>query len=894
MAYKGGTIPDIRHAINAGGVGLASKLDLDDYALDTDNRDANGLPLPLVWSEYVVLGPDTVAIDPANELQVSVPAQGAPISATVTLSVTDMNLETAATDPFIVKTADFLLGGPLVDEYLHQGTPASPIPYTWCVSEASAITIPLSQSPTGGGDLTLSVSKGLGSSTFKSDSTILRSAQQQSPRGPHEDPIQIVGSTRGPTTGVTLAAGNLHVSADLSGLVVEADPGFADWARVTLTRAFDDGSRDCYTVAIAEALQGTTADLDGRPETNSTLEGLAGTEDFEGITLNDFIGNTVAGYNAEIEGGSNPLTLISRTAQTTAWDVRGEGSSIPDMEITSVGKPAATFPGATSGAALRLSFNEQDRQGILVFHKGIPPTAYAPGDVLTFSMNIYVDLRYDGVHDDEINEGSNGLIVALALADQLTISMGSFNYVDFPISQADFEVQAARPGGGLAGNHDYTNKMALLHGKWTRHQVSWRVPEIGQSVSGGPGGTGDLIDPTGITAAWSLQRGDTAAPVDQDVWLDNLCVSRCPGPLSYALGAIQVPMISAGWSFEFPGGQGTHSNFYARPAPHSSAPGGNFIQPAALNRGALINGNFSTNAGSSSADFPAGESATFFRALQNTSAGWIDAEANTQRGAAIYIGSGGPQVALSFPPGFNEALVLENLIQDPFGGIAKVVTPYLDLGLIDQALLPGLHVETAAFAAGSGGPSTLNQIENNVSGIYGLRFSARTEGGATPADNCALYAVLCNADVTNGLVAQVGSQMLPNGADNAVGGEMVWADCFLEGNIISFHSPQTVAKGIVDGAVTAGAIAAENPGRQTAQVQLYRAPHFAALAGIDFTRDGLGYENYLGEVSGLGTPAQRSALPGFNGSATLLIDEVGLYTVRDTVHMYDEDLCSVP
>jgi hypothetical protein len=338
-------------------------------------------------------------------------------------------------------------------------------------------------------------------------------------------------------------------------------------------------------------------------------------------------------------------------------------------------------------------------------------------------------------------------------------------------------------------------------------------------------------------------------------------------------------MISAGWSFEIPGGDNSLSQFYGL---------NNFNQPEQLDRGARINGNFSTNAGASSIAFPAASPANFFRAAQNAAAGWLDGSGSG--GAAAYIGSGGPAVALLFPFNFNDSLVLDNLVSSPFGGVAKVVSPYLDLGLINEALLQGLHVETAVFAGGSGGQSSLNQIPNNVSGIFGLRFSARMDGNA-PSDNSALYAILCNGDVTNGMVAQVGAQMLPNTAD-PVGDEFVWADYFLEGSVISFHSPQTVARGIVDGAVTNGEIAAENPGRQTAQVQIFRAPHAASQVAIDFTRDGLGYEAYLGEVTGGGTQAQRDALPGANSSANLFIDEVGLFTVHDTPYMYDEDLIS--
>jgi hypothetical protein len=875
-------IPDIRHAIDPAGEPLTTVLDLDEYSLDSTNRDADGLALPLDWDKATVTGDDSTAISVANELQVSVPAQGAPSSGYLILSASDGASGTDFVGPTNVKTVNTLLGGPLVDEYLYLGAATSSIPYTWCVREGEAVSIPLAQSSSGGGMLSLNVSDGVGQTCFYGPNTVLDSNEQLFPRAPYDDAIVSLDSASDTLAGVSLLAGALQVDADTDGLVVTAQPGFADWARVTLTRSFDDGSSDCYTVAIAETLQGSPTDLDGFAFTGvPSAQGLASSQDFEGMTLTDFLGVAdSAAYNA-LSAGGDPGVSGARSQQTTAWDVRPldptvGNSGLAPVAITSAGKPAATFPGATSGNALKVDFTQQDGQGIIAFHKGIPPSSYSPGDVLTFSLNAYFDLNYNGTNDDAINDGQNGFVFAMALGDALTLSMGNFNYMDFPPTD-----EAVNDPNAPVGSADYINKEAILHGRWTRHQVSWRVPQIGQSVTGGPNGTGDLVDPTGVGAAWTVQRADTATPVNQTVWLDNLCIAVCPGPLSLALGAIQIPMISAGYAFEYNGSNSTFYGFFG---------GTDHPQPAAINRGAVINGNFSTNAGTSSVAFPAASPSLFFRAAENAAAGWIDSAVGN---APAYIGNGGPTVALGFPAGFDDALVPTSTSST----VSRTKTPYLDMALMDQASLPGQRVGTVAFAGGSGtGPETLNQIVNNVSGIFGVRFSVRADGAA-PSDNASLNMVLSNADVNCGMVSQVGPQMLPNGAD-AVGAGAVWADYFLEGSMTTFHSPQNfaVAQQASHSAVTA-ALNADNPGAQLAQIEIIRAPYAGGLLGLQNTGIGNGYEAFMGEVSpagSLGSAAQQAAAPGATGDSNISVDEVGLYAVRDSARFYDEALCLTP
>jgi hypothetical protein len=860
-------IPDIRNAINGAGVTAAVTVNLDEYVIDPDDRTANGLQdsSTLIWGENSTIGDDNVSVT-ANDLQVDVPAQGAPAEGQSTFVVTDKDADQDFAGPVTVKTTT-LLAAPLVDDYLGAAGPAnSAIPYGWCIDPLQTLRIEPGVQPGGGGRLFISHSSGVGESCFYGASTVLDASGQLAPRAPYNDPVTLRGLLFGSGSSVgSLQTANLSSSANLNGGFVEGLAGFSNWARVTVTRKYGDGSTDSYSVAIADSLEGSATDLDGFSFTGvPTAAGLAGSEDFEGITVQDLIGAAdSAAFNTEF--ASDIAVNTARAAQTTSWDVRPLNPNDPNSRLSPLSievGPMATFPGATSGRALKVDFTQQDGQGIIAFHKGIPPSSYNPGDVLTFSINTYFNLGYDGANDDAINDGQNGFVFAIALGDALTLSLGNFNYMDFPPSDA------AVQGGVPDGVANYTNKEAFLHGKWSRHQVSWRVPEIGQSVSGGPAGTGNLVDPTGVGAAWTVQRSDTATPVNQTVWLDNLCIAACPGPLCLALGAIQAPMISAGFAFEY---DGANSLFYTP----------NHAQPAALNRGATINGNFSTNAGTSSGAFPVAGATTFSRAAENAGAGWITSAVAS---APAYVTNGGPTIALGFPIGFDDSLAAFSTATT----VSRTKTPYLDLGLVDQGISPGLHVDTVAFAGGSGGgPATLNQVVDNVSGIFGVRFSARTDGAA-PADNAGVNVVLSNADVNNGMVSQVGPQMLPNGAD-AAGAGVVWADYFLEGSVHTFHSPQvqTVAQGLG----VALALNADNPSAQLAQIEVIRASYAAGVLGLQNTFLGNGYEAFLGEVTTIaGTAPQNAALPGATGDANMFVDEVGLYTVRDTGAYYDEDL----
>src|SRR5690606_4635513 len=110
---------------------------------------------------------------------------------------------------------------------------------------------------------------------------------------------------------------------------------------------------------------------------------------------------------------------------------------------------------------------------------------------------------------DTINEGVNGITMAMALAANPVGDSGSFNYLFFA-PQEDVVQDKIDQLGNSAGFTEYTNVMAALHGKWTQHQVSYRVPDIGQQVTGNAG-TGDLVDPAGVSAKFLIGRINTAA-----------------------------------------------------------------------------------------------------------------------------------------------------------------------------------------------------------------------------------------------------------------------------------------------------------------------------------------------------------------------------------------------
>jgi hypothetical protein len=224
--------------------------------------------------------------------------------------------------------------------------------------------------------------------------------------------------------------------------------------------------------------------------------------------------------------------------------------------------------------------------------------------------------------------------------------------------------------------------------------------------------------------------------------------------------------------------------------------------------------------------------------------------------------------------------------------------------LANEAALPGLRVNDVTFAAGTGsGPFDRNGIAGNVSGVYGLRWFACTNG-SDPADNPMVNVVLSNADFTCGFVAQQPPQALPNGSDTAVTG-IVWADSQASASVLTFNSFKQydllVRKnnnGVGNPSVALRtAVVADNPGAQLAQISIYRANpgNQAQIIGQgDSANPFLGYETYLGTYTG--TPAQSviDKVPGRYCTATVFVDQLGLYTVRDTANMYDEDLCDCP
>jgi len=191
---------------------------------------------------------------------------------------------------------------------------------------------------------------------------------------------------------------------------VEGLSGFSDWVRVSVARhynytgepgsEFKVGYNDCYSVAICEMLTGTSTNLSGntRDEPSQIVKRESSSVyGFEGVTVDEFLGAADAhAYEAD------PASAAEN--QATSWSVSAigqesddlKGSALPKVEITGEGKPEGSFPGATQGQALKLTFDRADNQGIFLSHRGVSPSAYKPGDFLTLTMNLYVDLDYTG------------------------------------------------------------------------------------------------------------------------------------------------------------------------------------------------------------------------------------------------------------------------------------------------------------------------------------------------------------------------------------------------------------------------------------------------------------------------------------------------------------------
>ena len=903
-------IPDIRSAVNGTG-SVGSVLDLDDYVVDPDDRDqTTSAQLPLTWGENTS-GDDNVAIIAGNELEVTVPASNAPESGVTTFSIQDASADTVFTDPVTVKTADFLLGGPLVDSYLVVGgTETSPIPYSWCCDESKTLRIDgVTQGGSAGGRLYASVSSGIGSTCFISGSSILSGTDLTQPVNPYEPGVTTRGVAAGTLATVSLNAANISVDADLNGMFVQCLAGFSDWVRVSVTRTFDSGAKDCYSVAVGDVLLGSsTTNFSGTPAGDATIVGSEEVYGFDNITLNDLIGaNTVADYESNPNIDDQSTSWIAAAVGQTGNTLNG--ATLGELSLTT-SVPASSYPGSNNNRALCVELDQPDLCGILLQHKGIDPASISPGDVITLSMNIYVDLNYGGsVSADEINEASNAPAIAMGLGTQPGLEAVNFNFVSFPLSQATLASLA--PGGVFSGDYGaggsaVTNPVAGLHGKWTRHEVSLRVPESGFDYNG-PAGSGNIAYPNGLTALILLGRVDTGLNAHpQRIYLDNVCITKTPGSLVLAEGATSVPMISAGWGFAGEDGNSFNTGL--------GSVGGTAL-PASIARGEVIYGSFSDEAPSNDPTTVLGNAAnTAYSQLGgNAAAGWLEGFGNTDLG---FIAQGSTDVALAFPTltSGNKSLCLaadpgtvsgnypnpNTSLGSTHGGAVSVVTPYLDMRLAASAVLPALNVNDVNFAAGTGGVNDQNSIPGNVSGVFGVRFFHHTNA-AEVAQNPSLSLTLTNADETSGLVATRQSNVLTTGSDNSYSG-IVWLDDMLTGSVASFYSGQRYYDLVLNSgsgvsrfssggnSALATSLQSQNPGAQLAIVQAIKGPSLTYLTHQSFEAAGF---NAYQDAFGTGT-TNDSALPGIIGTATVFVDEVGLHAVRDSGAFYDEDLCVLP
>lgn len=923
-------LPDIRNAINpAGSQGVV--LDLDEYVIDADSRDqATSAQQPLTWSEN---GSNT-AVVAGNELQVTVPVGNAAANENVTFTVSDGS-GSDQSGPIRVHTSDVLLGGPLVDTQLGAAMGAgSTIPYDWCVEAGANGSGPI-QIPFAGAVSRLTVTRGFSQTCLFAASQI---ASVTNPLAPYQPGVTKLGQdSTGPAYGVV--AGNLSIDADINGLSVVPQNGFAGCVRVTVTREFAANNDDSYTVMIADFLNGTNTNLLGTGTGASTISTVKENYGFDnGLTVQQMIGMATANdYNT----GTNAQRVTATQSQATNWLVTANnqtaggnlnGSILPDIDITSAGKPAATYPGATDGNALKLTFNRAKMQGILFNHKGISPDQYDSGDVITYSLNSYFDLGYNGSAADEaINEPTNGLVFALAINTLPAFLSMNLNIVYYATSQAAYA--ALRKGPGTAsplygrGAGQAVNSIALLHGKWTRHEVSFRVPQIGQNVQGTVG-AGNLVDSVGIGAQLVIARNDCQDNiVDQVVWLDNLCISRCAGALAMAYGSIEVPMVSSGFSVQFnngatsgPAAVYTNPNFY-----------GAIAMPSALTRGQTIYGSASQGGTGSAQPVTGRNPSTVFGAapaahsdaVNNAKAGFLEKNFNSD---LAIIGTGGTDVALDYPvlDDGNRALVLGpaglagNAFTAPItagipasghGGGVGVETPFLDMRLSSASVKPGLHTGDVAFAGGAGGNmdgmnGNLNpdQIHGNVSGVFGVRWFTRSNAGNV-SHNPRLSVDLLNADATNGLSASRNATSLPS-ADNVGIPSGVWSDDFISGSVITFCSYQRYydlilnnqAGGRFAGQTPAGVLndlKTTNPGAQLASLVINRlnAKAYADSIGQIIDVPNLkGFDGIFAPVGGTVSQADKDRLPGRYSTAVLSIDEINLLAGKDTAQLYDEDL----
>ncbi|NUN98186.1 MAG: hypothetical protein HUU16_18645, partial [Candidatus Omnitrophica bacterium] len=944
-------IPDIRHTVAPAGDAFAT-LDLDDYALDADSRDpVTGAQDPLTWTET---GSNTSILAPFNTLEVTVPVSASPSGQNVNLTVENGNPPNPV-NVIRVHTSNILLGDPLVDTQIGKGDGSS-IPHGWCLKGGANGTGPISiaqpQSGAGGGVLQLTLTSGLGvTPLFRDDSLISSSGELANPLAPSGSNIALKGHALGaPGPGpVNLTAVNLQVDADLNGVTVTPQAAFSDWVRLSVTRKLADGSDDSYSLAIADLLLGQTTNLVGNAFGAAAIIGATENHAFENINLTQFLG-------AVSSTAMNSLTPANRRAavisQQTSWSVLAVGmgtdgtfsggGNYPEMDITATGKPAATYPGATSGNALRVTFNKSGLQGVFLGHKGIPNTAYNEGDVLTLSLNSYVDLAYNGVADELINEPTAGLALAFTLFTLPGSAAQSINYVFFPPAQSLVAplrkgVAAGTPYG--RGGSQMVNPLALIHGKWTRHEVSLRIPQIGQNYQG-PVGSGNVVDSLGVEGLIMLSRIDAPAGLpDQSVWLDNICISRCPGSLALAQGAINVPMVSAGFSLPFTNGANAGpGSFFTGP----NGFGSDIAMPVALNRGQTIFGGFTQGGSGASQPVTPVAASTFWGTAGNAGktgmldlafAGFLRGPAQGGVGAPAFdsavVAGGGVDVALNFPtlPDGNRGLVVgpapssigvnafssnitSGIPATGYNGEAVVNTPYLDMRAASDSLLPGLREQDVTFAGGSGGNPdgengnlNPNQVLSNIAGVFGVRWFTRSNA-AEVSHNPVLNVLLTNADFVLGLQATRNPSALPTGAD-IIAPDGVWVDDFISGSFITFNSfqkyydivlnNQTGGLAGITGEVPAALLAdlaATNPGAQLAQVSIFKNNGYSF--GIT-VRDIINNTNLKG-FSGIFAPGLdgpvtlTDSLPGRYGTACLSIDEINLYGVRDSSAFYDEDL----
>ena len=905
-------LPDLRGATSTTGV-QGVVLDLDDYVIDADSRNqATSAQSALTWSDTSSF----TTILATNELQSTITAGAAAGVETDTFTVTDgSGSDTAACT---VHTTSSFLGAPLVDTQIGGGYgDGNLIPYFWAVegAQTGTLSIPfvLAAAPT-----SLTLTTGFSQTCLYAASQVV--ADTANPLTPYAGTVTKVATDT--TAPVGVAGGNLSIDADINGLSIVPLSGFAGWARVTVTRQVATGDYDSYTVAIADFLNGTNANVIGLPTGASTISTVAENYNFEDLSMTELIGfETSAAWNtASVTDRHNAYK-----AEATNWLVRTSSYvtgniglfTLPTMEITATGKPEATYPGATSGNALKLTFNTNTKQNLYMEHKGIPKAQYSAGDVINFSVNTYFDLGYTGtVADDAINEPTNGLSFIMNLGTYPGYLSQNMNVI--ASAPADGDMESLRRGVSSTfgtGGSQAVNPISFLGGKWTRHEVSLRVPEFGQSITTGVG-AGNVADNLGLAAQLFIGRNKCQADiVNQSVWIDNMAITRCPGALALAYGSIEVPMISSGFAKQFVSGSVVTASYAAMYG--TSAP-----LPASIALGQQIFGSFSQGGTGSTELVAAKDPATFFgaapvakaEAANTAKAGFLELTSNT---SAACIGTGDTGVALAFPTlddGYR-ALVLgpAGLASNAFTGAVseivaqsvKVQTPMLDLRLANANTnsTSGLRVDDVTFGGGTGGNVNgengyLNpkSVTGNVSGVFGVRWFTKSNAPTTNY-NPRVNVQMLNGDQMWGIVATRQASVLPSD-DNTSIADDAWSDDFMSGSFASFNSfmyyydivlnSQTGGRPAILGKVPAASLTnltTNNPGAQFAIITLGKGS--SSEPAIITTYGAAGVPNGF---EGIFSTTDTTTYPGYYGSAVLSFDEVHMLSVRDTAGYYDEAL----